>query len=329
MELIKCNSPELWDQFVDESPQNSIFCKTQFLDALCVGYQTYFLLKDAKPILGVIFIDEGVNGERTPFTGNLYQGLLFTALKKSSIQSGIASNLKVVESLLEIVKDSYQSIELCLHHSFIDLRAFQWFNYHAPIKGRFDVDIRYTGVIYLDESNDFSRYLDVIRSSRKQDYKNSIKNGFLVKECHSSSVFLDLYKKTFARQKLKADEVFMQTASRVIDAAIKGSFGRLCVSYTNEGIPASASFFIYDNENAYYLLGATDPAFRNYGVGTHAILENIRYIFEEKKIYKVDMLGINSPNRGDYKTSFNATLHPYYTVRWDRPHSNDKAHYTL
>lgn len=316
-ELVKCNSPELWDHFVSESPQNSIFCKTQFLDALCVGYQTFFLHKDAKPILGAIFIDRASNGERVPFTGNLYQGLVFSAFKKPSIQSDIVFKLKAVESLLDMLKNIYEGIEFCLHHSLIDLRAFQWFNYHSPSKGCFDIDISYTGVIYLDESNDFSRYLDVIRSSRKQDYKKSIKNGFFVKECHSSTVFMDLYKKTFTRQHLEADELFMQAASRVIDAAIKSGFGRLCVSYTNEGIPASASFFLYDNDNAYYLLGATDPDFRNYGVGTHAILENIRYLFEERKIYKIDMLGINSPNRGDYKTSFNTTLHVYYTVRWD------------
>jgi hypothetical protein len=329
MELIRCKSPELWDQFVDESPQKSIFCKTQFLDALCVGYQTYFLYKDSKPILGVVFINEAVNGEKAPFTGNLYQGLLFTAPKKSSIQGGIVFNLKAVESLLEIIKDNYESIELCLHHSFIDLRAFQWVNYHTPTEGRFVIDIGYTGVIYLDKGNNFSQYIDVIRSSRRQDYKKSIKNGFLAEECYSSSVFLDLYQKTFARQDLKADELFMQTASRIMDAAIKGNFGRLCVSYTNDGLPASASFFLYDDENAYYLLGATDPAFRNYGVGTHAILENIRYIIDEKKIYKVDMLGMNSPNRGDYKTSFNATLLPYYSVRWDRQHSNNMPHQIL
>jgi hypothetical protein len=33
----------------------------------------------------------------------------------------------------------------------------------------------------------------------------------------------------------------------------------------------------------------------------------------------VDFGGINSPNRGDFKISFNAKPVPYFITSWDRP----------
>ena len=75
----------------------------------------------------------------------------------------------------------------------------------------------------------------------------------------------------------------------------------------------SANLFLHDRDCSYYFLGANDPHFRGTGAGTSLLIEQIhRSILAGKK--NVDMVGVNSPNRGDYKTSFNAELVMYITT---------------
>ena len=77
----------------------------------------------------------------------------------------------------------------------------------------------------------------------------------------------------------------------------------------------SASLFLFDNKCAYYLIGANNPAYRKFGVGTFVLYQQIKKSME-LGLRRIDFVGINSPNRGDYKISFNAKSTPYYTLNW-------------
>ena len=108
-----------------------------------------------------------------------------------------------------------------------------------------------------------------------------------------------------------AVEKFMSTELSI--EAIKGGFGRLNICKNSDGEPVSASFFLYDENCGYYLLGANDPNYRRYGTGSYVVLEQIKWC-QEQGLSMIDFVGINSPFRGDFKTSFNAKPVPYYNV---------------
>ena len=73
----------------------------------------------------------------------------------------------------------------------------------------------------------------------------------------------------------------------------------------------SNNAFLFDNKTGYYLVGANDPQYRKDGTGGYVVFEQIRYCIEKGLSY-VDFMGINSPFRGDFKTSFNADPKSYY-----------------
>ncbi|HPT40885.1 MAG TPA: GNAT family N-acetyltransferase, partial [Candidatus Gastranaerophilaceae bacterium] len=64
----------------------------------------------------------------------------------------------------------------------------------------------------------------------------------------------------------------------------------------------------------YYLFGANDPEYRNLFGGNFLMLNMIRDAFEND-IEKIDFVGVNSPNRGDYKLSYNGELKPYFILK--------------
>ena len=88
-------------------------------------------------------------------------------------------------------------------------------------------------------------------------------------------------------------------------------FGRLLICRNINNIPTSASFFLFDDKIAYYLIGASDPEYRKFSTGGFVVLEQIRKFFEQG-LEQIDFLGINSPNRGDFKTSFGGIPVKYF-----------------
>ena len=71
--------------------------------------------------------------------------------------------------------------------------------------------------------------------------------------------------------------------------------------------------FLLGHNTAYYLFGANDPDMRNQHTGTAVIWDSF-HILSEMNINTVDLEGINSPNRGWFKTSFGGRIIPYYKI---------------
>ena len=51
----------LWDKFVQESPQGTIFCKTWYLDALAIKYKILVVYEDEVIVAGIILAKNQIN----------------------------------------------------------------------------------------------------------------------------------------------------------------------------------------------------------------------------------------------------------------------------
>ena len=52
--------------------------------------------------------------------------------------------------------------------------------------------------------------------------------------------------------------------------------------------------------------------------GSFILFEAIKR-YMDQGLSSVDFVGVNSPMRGDFKTSFNAQVKPYYIVKLEKP----------
>jgi hypothetical protein len=317
LELVKCGSGEAWDRFVEASPQQNVFSTTGYLSALGVPYDAWFLTDSGKTVLGALVIEPLREDFEAPYDYSLYQGIFF-APDRSQTHSETRHRLGALEQLLARLGDIYSSLSFCLHPAMGDLRAVQWFNYHAPDQGRYAIHLHYTGIIDLEAAASFSDYLAGIRKVRIQECNKANRNGFRVRLSGDLDVFRDLYIKTFDRQGIVLEETKVERAVSIAKAAIENDFGRLFLCSDPDGKPASATVFLFDKASAYYLFGASDPSCRNTGASTFLLIESVRHFYDLGR-RKIDMVGINSPNRGDFKTSFNAVPTPYFHITWRRP----------
>ena len=308
--LKKFPNNDAWNEFLIESTQNNIFCQSKFLDAYQKNYDLLLVSKNELALMGVVIIKDD---DGTPVKDQfMYQGVIFSKYIDSlSPHKKIKKILELTQFLLIELELIYGAISLSLHHSLNDLRGFQWHNYHN-IKGlKPHLKLSYTGILNLKNTECFDQTLMNVRTVRRQEYKRCIKNGLIVEESNDVSVLDFLHEKTFKRQGMKRSKSDVFLATTFAEKSLSEGFGRLLICRDADSTPVSASLFLFDDNTGYYLIGANDPNYRKFGAGSFIMLEQIRYCIERGLSY-VDFIGINSPLRGDFKTSFNATPVPYF-----------------
>lgn len=318
LKLVKCNSKKKWDYFVNQSSQGNIFCSTLFLDSIKVDYELYFVEEKLTPHLGAIVLKQNNQPIVAPYPFTMYQGLLFSGFSQAfPIHKKIKWGLTVCNFLLAEMEKKYKMISFCLHYNTGDLRSFRWFNYHEPEKGQFKINLNYTGLIKLKEYFNFHDYFMDIRPTRKYEFRKAREHKLTIEKSEDIEKFDYLHRLTFERQGLKRTAQERKILVSICQSVISKKCGDLLLCKNIQGEAISATLFLYDEHCGYYLFGANNPQYRQTFSGTYLMLENIKRCFD-KKLALVDVCGINSPNRGDFKTSLNAVPTPYFEVTWKK-----------
>lgn len=317
MQYNLCVDKNKWNDFVLNSLQGNIFCHTHFLDSLLINYKLVVQEENNNIVLAAIIL---INNEvvKLPYPFTLYHGLICNkTINELSEHKKSPWLLNYVPLFLNFLESNYQRISFCFSYNFTDLRSLQWYNYNIPTENTFQIDLRYTGIIDLKNINNIEEYLTTVRSVRRQDYKKALKEGYYVERSKDIKILSDLHLKTFQRQEIVRNKNEETLLLSICKSALEFGYGDLLVCFNSDKIAVSASLFLYDQKCGYYLFGANDPAYRKSGSGTLLIIENIKTCFE-RGCEIVDMVGINSPNRGDFKSSFNAKPIPYFLANYEK-----------
>ena len=299
-----------WDAWVDQSAQGTIFSNSRFLRSLNTRFRL-FTIQDGHQVVALLSVieDEAENIVRFPFTP--YQGILFLHDESLLPRQKILDEFRITEFIVGELTQRYCHMVLPCSWNFEDIRPFLWHNYHANAAAHFTVQPRYTAVLDL-KSMDVSRYPAQVRACRRQELKKS--SAFTINGKASVDDFSRLYIATFARQEITLEHNSLALVQSIISQAVAQGYGRLSSCDTSAG-PASMCLFLYDKTRAYYLFAANEPAQRNTGAATRLIFDNI---FEARRrgLDELDFVGVNSPDRGDFKLSFNPELKLYFELNY-------------
>lgn len=305
-------SQNKWDDFVLSSPHGSIFCQSNFLNSLEKKYELITLYESEKIVAGVVIILDEKNealGQNMPYTQ--FQGLILENMSHLAEYSRYSRQLKIINYLVGEVHKKYKHFYLSQNWTFDDVRPFQWYNYHNIDEGNFSLKLRYTALIDLQKIDKRHDYLKEIREARCYEIKKAIKTGFTVEPSRDINLLNDLHSLTFNRQNLEVSNEKQRLLLSIAVNALKNDYGGLLVCKTENNTFVSATFFLYDKNCGYYLFGANHPDYRNSGSSSLILFESIMDC-KYRGLKYVDLVGVNSPNRGDYKLSFKAILKPYF-----------------
>ncbi len=299
---------QAWDAWVDLSPQGTVFSKSTFLRSLGVNFRL-FMVRNGSRTLALIAAIEDQAGHMIRFPFTPYQGPMFVPDPQVRSRQRLMEEFRLTEFIVGELTRKYERMAISLSWHCKDIRPFLWHNYHEASAQRFTARPQYTAVLDL-RSLEPQGYLQEIRACRRQELKKAA--SFSVAGCADVEDFLRIYASTFARQEITLEASRIALVRRIIEHAVDGCYGRLSQSEGPAGI-ASMCLFLYDQKRAYYLLAANDPQHRSTGAATRLMVENI-YEAKRRGLQELDFVGVNSPNRGDFKLSFNPQLQLYFDL---------------
>lgn len=314
--LRACTDRGEWDSLLAASAQQNAFCYDDFLSAMPHPPVRWLLERKNKPVAGAVVFAEGNRSLPAPRPLTTYQGI-FLLPPRADIHSRIRWEIETIEKLIIELSAHYDSLSFSLHPSLSDIRAFQWFNYHAPGQNRFTIEVAYTGIVDLSQLADFGAFLDTVRAARREDVKKAAKANIDAIVSDDVGAFDRLHEATFARQGMTRSSDERAFIGSALAPLLHSGRCRMLMAVPRAGDPVAATIFLHDKTTAYYYFGACDPAWRSSGVSTFLIVESIKHAWR-MGLRAIDMVGINSPERGDFKVSFNAGPRAYFNVHWNR-----------
>lgn len=155
--------------------------------------------------------------------------------------------------------------------------------------------------------------LESVSPLRRRLIRSGTDAGFYTREAFDKVALLKLYKLTMSHlTQMQYDSVI-----RISEQLYSQGKAKMFMTYDRFDMPAFCAVYLLDSRRAYYLFGACDPAHKGNASGTlvhWAAFNSLR----SDGLTEVDLVGVNSPNRGAFKLSFGGRLIPYYELILDR-----------
>ena len=137
-----CDDSATWDALVDDSPQGSVFCRSALLEGLVdVERDLWLVLRNGNVEAGAVVLRRPGSARGNGYHLLPYQGVLHAGhISRSPVHRRARWITEVLGLMLDELCARYESLRLCLHPAFEDLRPLQWHNYHddaapAPCAG--------------------------------------------------------------------------------------------------------------------------------------------------------------------------------------------------
>lgn len=318
--IVPTSLDDEWDRFIQKSPDKSIFLNSQYLkNAGCrLGLYRCYNANELRAIVGLVESPDGSMAILDDLI--IYSGICFAPASygQTPVQK-ISERFEISTFLAAQLTNQYSKVEFAFAPTITDIRPFLWHNYGNE-NGRYAVHIRYTSFLDIGDFANATCLEDIAAykcatGARRQQIRYAIRDRIVTMQMDDVSIFIDLYRKTLARQGKLVDDSKIERIANLVRSLLRNDLAIMLASYTADGQLGSIAVFAFDTHKAYYLFGASDPALRNAPTGT-AILWNAFLKLSTLGLREVDLEGVNSPKRGWFKLSFGGSLNQYYQVSY-------------
>lgn len=308
---------DVWDELVCNSIEANPFLMSSFLRSIKQENSRFVLSEGGKALIGTCIFNSFGSLPESPHAFCLYQGVFFPDRTLNNYADE-NERLRRLQKLIECLDSKAERLHLSFHPEIKDIRAIDWF-YYAAEKSNLvpNIKVRYTGLLEVQKFDSFEDYLKSIRKERLREYKKSLDTQYKI-DLNSCDIenFLNIYKLTFSRKGQEVSSELLSRVSNIISSGLRDGSGTLKMLYSEELEPVSGAFILSDERTDVYLFGANDITYRNSYGSTRLILESLKATFQQSK-KTFDFCGMNSPLRGEFKSSFNARLAPYFELNLD------------
>ncbi len=296
----------LWDAFVEESPEGTLFHKSFWLNASGTKFLIYGYFKGGELFAGIpVVCRRAKTVDMPPLTP--YLGVIFQQ-RETKYVNRISEEKEINSEIARQIKHDFNNGYFQFTPGERDLQPFIW--------AGFSVGMRYTYIISLDAS--LEEIWQSMNDKRRNDIRKAEADGIIVTSGADFDKVYTLVAKTFARQEKTA--TFQAAAYRYHTALKERGQCQAFLAQGKNGEDMAAMYLAWDNKRGYYLLGGYDPEQSHHGASALAMWAAIKFTKEKLGLNEFDFEGSMVPQIEQFFRKFGGTLTPYYTVRWTKPY---------
>ena len=213
----------------------------------------------------------------------------------------ISRQKEVMEKLIEQLP-AFDHFKQQWHYSQTNWLPFYW---HG-----FEQTTQYTYVLSL-QSDAKSTWHGLHESTRREIRKAMGRGGLCVRDDLSVDEFLPLHQKVYERQNLPMP--YSEDVVKMLDAACAGRNRRkIFIAEDQHGARHAGVYLIWDDTSAYYLMGGSNPEWRNSGAMSLCMWEAIK--FASTTTQRFDFCGSMVKSIERFVRAFGGMQTPYFTI---------------
>lgn len=300
----------VYSNFIKFSSQKNIFCSKEILEFFFNDLDLYSIYKNDK-IKSFVYLLKDKNNFiiSEPF---IYSGIINHPkinMKNSRYNNEV---FKINELIINEIFNNYENINLNLSPNFLDARPFLWFNYGKHDKKKFLVTPCYTSIIDIKSKEPIDVFNEIDDVKRRDINKVLKDKNYKVTNQINLPLIKRFYEDTMKKNKGNFNKYAFNKIFDFMETQInKDKIIQTTVYYFEK--PIYSVLFLSDDNASCYLYGSGDVEIKNRYAGSLALWKAIEQSLD-KKLSFIDLEGINSPYRGEYKLNFGGNIKDYYNI---------------
>jgi hypothetical protein len=316
--MIKVREYDKWNEFVESSPQGTIFSNSEYLLHTGRKFILFYVLRGdvVKAGVSLVLSDDEQSTEIDDLV--IYNGIMFVNDKRQKQVSAIFERFEITEFIINELDKKFKKIAMAMSPHFEDARPFLWHNYHSQdLSEKFSYELKYTSYLNIAElkgninDSDSDMYRNMERLRQRRIRESRIDNSITVRE-FDPELFIEFYKQMIIMQNIDVSFNKLNQIRNLIEFLLTQK-NTECFSVLNHRRDVIyKTLFCYDSKRAYSLFGAGVTEKSERYKGTIAFWDAFKSLANKNNIKEVDLEGINSPKRGWFKLSFGGNLLPYF-----------------
>ena len=290
----------IWNEFVDKSPQGSIFAKTFWLDAVGSKYNILGCFDKGDRLIAGMPITKSKNGYITMPKLTQTLGIIFSDFSQMKYVKRISKEKDIIMEFVDNIS-GLKFFDCGFHYNFTNWMPFMWKGYKQQT--------RYTYVI--EGIQDIEKVRGGFADSTKSVITKSIGLNLKVIDSLTLTDMYSMLSKTFKRQNMAVPFDF-DWFSKFDEIINKNNARKMFFTVDSQNNLHAALYLVYDKNAAYYLLGGADPEFRSSGAMYLNVFEAIKY--SASFTNKFDFEGSVVPQIESMFRSFGAFQKQYFRI---------------
>ena len=294
-----------WDDFVDSSPQGTIFHKSYWIQTSATASKT------PMEIIAVLDKNENIIAGLPVFFKRKY-GLPYSISNLALSPSG---GFLLSPQSSKNVRENEQKDKLCLtflSQYIINKKAFLNLVYNYPnfidlrplIREGWKSKLNYTYILMLEDlwNNISKKTRNIIRKAERENIEVIVE--------YNPEIYWDLIKDTYKKQN-QTVPFTKEYITSLMDVAIEHNSGEMWLAKMPNGDVASAEFILWDNKMVHRWSAASNTEYKNTGA-TSLLLYKIFIEMQNRGHSKMNLMAANTPHLTKFVSGFNPTLTPDY-----------------